>query len=275
MNSRFKEIRQIKNLTQSELGKIIGLSQNHISALEKGERNITDRIIKELNAALNVNPNWIRYGEGEMFNSINEVDKSNTELSQKIEFKERLKKYRESLNLNKRDFSRKLDVNENSYYMIEAGTRGPSKKFLENLVLYSRKPEEFWLYGVQTDIKISDGFQISISEKLKDFRTKKLMTQVEFARTYKLPRITITELESGRKEPTLKMIYKIAEATNTELSYWLEPNKNSKHSDFKCLDETILKLLKNEMIDKEGNLSEEAKEIILNIIEIEIKLSYL
>lgn len=71
-----------------------------------------------------------------------------------MEFKERLKKYRESLNLNKREFSKKLDIHENSYYMIESGTRKPSKKFLAQLVLYSKKPEEFWLYGAQTNIEI-------------------------------------------------------------------------------------------------------------------------
>lgn len=75
MNDRFKKIRKIKGLTQRQYGEILGLSQNHISSLEKGERNITDRIIKDLNAAFNVNSDWIKYGKGEMF--MNPVDSLN------------------------------------------------------------------------------------------------------------------------------------------------------------------------------------------------------
>lgn len=75
MNDRFKKIRKQKKLTQRQYGELLGLSQNHISSLEKGERNITDRIIRDLNIQLNVNPNWIRTGEGEMFmNPIDELD---------------------------------------------------------------------------------------------------------------------------------------------------------------------------------------------------------
>lgn len=75
MNDRFKKIRKQKKLTQRQYGELLGLSQNHISSLEKGERNITDRIIRDLNIQLNVNPDWIRTGEGEMFmNPIDELD---------------------------------------------------------------------------------------------------------------------------------------------------------------------------------------------------------
>ena len=75
MNDRFKKIRKQKKLTQRQYGELLGLSQNHISSLEKGERNITDRIIRDLNIQLNVNSDWIRTGEGEMFmNPIDELD---------------------------------------------------------------------------------------------------------------------------------------------------------------------------------------------------------
>ena len=77
MNDRFKKIRKQKKLTQRQYGEILGLSQNHISSLEKGERNITDRIIKDLNVNLNVNPEWIKEGKGEMF--MNPIDSLNIE----------------------------------------------------------------------------------------------------------------------------------------------------------------------------------------------------
>lgn len=198
----------------------------------------------------------------------------------------RLKELRTYLKLSQKDLGDKISLSSDMISLLETGKRSFTERVIKDICRECNVSKEWFLNGdgemFIDEIERSnmesndiDEFQLKFSEKLKNFRKNKLMTQVEFSKIYNLPRTTIAELESGRKDPTLKMIYKIAEATNTELSYWLEPNKNSKQSDFKCLDAVILKLLKNEMIDKEGNLSEEAKEIILNIVEIEIKLSYL
>lgn len=65
-----------------------------------------------------------------------------------MNFKDRLAKYREGLNLNKREMASRLDFAETYYNMIENGKREPSKKFLISLVCDSGKPEEYWLYGI-------------------------------------------------------------------------------------------------------------------------------
>ena len=68
MNTRFKSIRIEKHLSQEEFGKRIGIeSRSHISALENGNRTITDRIINDVCREFNVNEQWLRTGKGEMF----------------------------------------------------------------------------------------------------------------------------------------------------------------------------------------------------------------
>lgn len=67
MNERLKEIRKELGLNQKGLGEKINLSQTHISSLENGTREVTDRIIHDLVRELNVNQYWFRTGEGEMF----------------------------------------------------------------------------------------------------------------------------------------------------------------------------------------------------------------
>ncbi|MFG6331535.1 MAG: helix-turn-helix transcriptional regulator [Lachnospiraceae bacterium] len=48
MKDRLKKIRSDNGLSQEEFAKRIGLeSRGHISALEKGTRNITDRTIND------------------------------------------------------------------------------------------------------------------------------------------------------------------------------------------------------------------------------------
>lgn len=70
-----------------------------------------------------------------------------------MEFKERLKEYRQNLGIErKKDMAKLLNVSESFYNMIENGTRPVSKNVLSRLVVLSNKPEEYWVYGI-TDEK--------------------------------------------------------------------------------------------------------------------------
>lgn len=66
-------------------------------------------------------------------------------------FTDRLAEYRTELELNKRQMSRKLNIKDAYYNMIESGKRPPSKKVLNALVALSGKPEEYWVYGIEYD----------------------------------------------------------------------------------------------------------------------------
>lgn len=61
-----KLVRKELGLTQTELAKKIGISRSQIGNIEQGSRNITDRIKKDLVTYLNVNPEWIETGKGEI-----------------------------------------------------------------------------------------------------------------------------------------------------------------------------------------------------------------
>ncbi len=79
MNTRLKKIRLKHGLSQEEFGRKIGIeSRGHISALESGIRNITDRTIKDVCREFNVNEVWLRTGEGgdkNMFTKVSEDDR--------------------------------------------------------------------------------------------------------------------------------------------------------------------------------------------------------
>lgn len=73
MNKRLKEIRLFYKLSQEEFGKKIGVeSRGHISALESGKKNITDRIVKDICREFKINEQWLRTGEGNMFSDISD-----------------------------------------------------------------------------------------------------------------------------------------------------------------------------------------------------------
>ena len=66
MNTRLKEVRLLYGLSQGDFGRRIGIeSRSHISALEKGRRVITDRVINDVCREFNINEQWLRTGKGE------------------------------------------------------------------------------------------------------------------------------------------------------------------------------------------------------------------
>lgn len=73
MNTRLKEVRLNKCLSQDEFAKKIGISRSHVASLESGRKNLTERLINDIVREYNVNKGWLISGLGEMF--IDPLDK--------------------------------------------------------------------------------------------------------------------------------------------------------------------------------------------------------
>lgn len=67
MNNRIAIIRKKMNLSQEKFANALGLSQNYIWMLEKGEREPSDRTIADICRIFNISLEWLKTGEGEMF----------------------------------------------------------------------------------------------------------------------------------------------------------------------------------------------------------------
>ena len=67
MNERIKELRKHLGLTLEEFGKRLGVTRSAIGHLERGERTLTDQMFLSICREFNVNEEWLRTGEGEMF----------------------------------------------------------------------------------------------------------------------------------------------------------------------------------------------------------------
>lgn len=84
---RLKYIRKTLNLTQTKFAKEIGLSQTSLGMIEVGDRKVQDRHIKTICSLFNVNENWFRTGNGEMFIKIE--DSIFKQLSEKYNLNEK------------------------------------------------------------------------------------------------------------------------------------------------------------------------------------------
>ena len=72
MNSRIKELRKALGLTQNDFGVKLGLAPNTITNYETGRREPSNQIIIAMCREFNVNEEWLRTGEGEMFQDLSQ-----------------------------------------------------------------------------------------------------------------------------------------------------------------------------------------------------------
>ena len=66
INERVKAIRQALGMTQDQLGEILGVKKSTLSMIETGKAALSNRNKQTLVQKLNINPDWIDSGEGEM-----------------------------------------------------------------------------------------------------------------------------------------------------------------------------------------------------------------
>lgn len=74
MNERIKQLRKALDLTQQEFADRIGMKRNSIANYEIGRNTPIDAVIVSICREFNVNEEWLRTGEGEMFCEIKSND---------------------------------------------------------------------------------------------------------------------------------------------------------------------------------------------------------
>jgi len=67
LNTSLKAIRKSVLLSQEEFGKKLGITGAAISKIESGNRNVTEQMTLAIIREFDVNEQWLRTGEGEMF----------------------------------------------------------------------------------------------------------------------------------------------------------------------------------------------------------------
>jgi transcriptional regulator with XRE-family HTH domain len=88
INQRIKQLRTELQISQYEFSKKIFIGQSSLGEIETGTRNVNDRIIQLICSEFNVNKNWIKNGQGNMF----DVEKPDIKLEHLIDIYKQLNK---------------------------------------------------------------------------------------------------------------------------------------------------------------------------------------
>ena len=70
MKTRIKQLRKTLKLNQTDFGKRLSVSQTAVASYESGARVPLETVISSICREFNVDENWLRTGEGEMFREI-------------------------------------------------------------------------------------------------------------------------------------------------------------------------------------------------------------
>ena len=73
--TRIKQLRTKLGLTQEEFGKRIGVKRNTIACYESGSRTPTDQSLMSICREFNVREDWLRNGNGEIFEEMSGEEK--------------------------------------------------------------------------------------------------------------------------------------------------------------------------------------------------------
>jgi transcriptional regulator with XRE-family HTH domain len=75
MNTRLKELRKEHlHLTLEKFGEPLGVTKSALSNLENGNRSLTDQMLLLICRTYNVNEEWLRTGNGPVFQELPEED---------------------------------------------------------------------------------------------------------------------------------------------------------------------------------------------------------
>lgn len=75
MNERIKKLRKTLDLTQQQFADKIRVKRNTVATYEMGRSEPSDSAISLICREFNVNENWLRTGEGEMFEQLTDQQK--------------------------------------------------------------------------------------------------------------------------------------------------------------------------------------------------------
>lgn len=74
INERVKEVRKALGLSGEKFGAKIGLLRNAISRIETGKNGVSEQNIMAICREYHVNEQWLRTGEGKMFDELATID---------------------------------------------------------------------------------------------------------------------------------------------------------------------------------------------------------
>lgn len=71
---RVRDVRKFRKMSMEQFGERLGVQKSAISKIEKGDRGLTEQMLKAICREFNVNETWLRTGDGDMPQKLSEEE---------------------------------------------------------------------------------------------------------------------------------------------------------------------------------------------------------
>lgn len=113
---------------------------------------------------------------------------------------------------------------------------------------------------------------MDFKEKLKIYRKENNLTQKQLADKLGTSRSTIAETERGNIKGTIEFINKLSKVSNLPITYWAKDSSDISYESYQALDVLINAMIENGLIKDDGKIPDKDKDIVISVLEQEIKL---
>jgi len=79
---RLKKARKALHYKQKDVAKDLGITTQHLSALENGKTQPSEQLLKAYSNRFNINEDWLIFGKGELFEKKYEVTRASNTLTE-------------------------------------------------------------------------------------------------------------------------------------------------------------------------------------------------
>lgn len=198
LSARLKTLRNTLSLTQQEFADRLNVPRNTIGGYEVGKSNPSDAAVNNICITFNINENWLRTGEGEMF----------SEPFNNSSIGERIKLLRKELNMTQQKFAEGIHIKRSTIATYESNRNEPIDAVV-SLICMQYNVNERWLRTGDGEMFSESFGNSNISERIRILRKKLDMTQQEFAEQLGVKRNTVGQWECGINALTKQVIISI------------------------------------------------------------------
>lgn len=111
---------------------------------------------------------------------------------------------------------------------------------------------------------------MNFGDKVKYCRKEMNLTQLEFSKKLNITRGYLSDIERGRIKGSVSLLSKVSEVTGKAIMYFMDDDIIV--NPYETLDEAINLLINSKDILPSGEISDWGKEVLLKVLEKEIKL---
>jgi len=210
-----REIRQKRNITLQELSKRTNLSVSYLSEIERGKKQPSLDTIEKLAKALNISKEGLILPNKQDFRGLGE----------------KIVLLREQMKLSLSDLAERVGISSSYLCQIENNRTLPSLSTLNNI-------------ASALNVKSEDLMTVSsnVGYKLKKIRRERNLTQAKLAKQAGVSTGLIGQVESGKIEPSIKTLEKIASALSLSPCFFVTDD-DELSSLFKPMNPEIRELL--------------------------------